>query len=192
MATRPTRRLLFVALAGGLTLVLAACSSTSNPSATTTTTTTSASTGSTNSAGAGSTTSTSSGTTVTSVTLAPETATATEFLSPSKNISCEIDFNFGPSAQSQTLCLTLSPARSVVLRTDGSLTECSGQSCLSNAGEGTPTLAYGQSITLGPFSCQSSAAGITCTLHMGAGFRIASSGVTPQGGATVAASATTG
>ena len=85
----------------------------------------------------------------TSGTLAPETATGTEFLSPSKNISCEIDADFGPSSQSQTLCLTISPPRSVVLKTDGSLTECSGQQCLSNAGENTPTLAYGQSITLG-------------------------------------------
>jgi hypothetical protein len=90
------------------------------------------------------------------------------------------------------LCLTLSPARSVVLKTDASLVECNGQSCLSNAGEITPTLAYGQSITLGPFSCLSSRAGIKCTLQSGAGFLIATSGVTPQGDATVAASATTG
>ena len=72
------------------------------------------------------------------------------------------------------------------------LTECNGQSCLSNAGENTPTLAYGQSITLGPFTCASSTAGIRCTLQSGSGFLIAASGVTPQAGATVAASATTG
>jgi hypothetical protein len=190
MANRSTHRSVFVTLAGGLGLVLAACSSTSNPPATTTTT--SASSNHSTSGAGHSTTSTSSGTTVTSGTLAPQTATETEFLSPSKNISCEIDSNFGPSAQSQVLCLTLSPARSVVLKTDASLTECSGQNCLSNAGLNTPTLAYGQSITLGPFSCQSSTAGITCTLQSGAGFLIAASGVTPQGNATVAPSTTTG
>jgi hypothetical protein len=184
VATRLVRRLLFTTLAGGLALVLAACSSTSNPPATTTTTTTASSTSPSSGAG-GSTTSTSS-TTVTSGTLTPQTATGTEFYSPSKNISCEIDSDFGPSAQSQVLCLTISPARSVVLKTDASLTECTGQACLSNAGVNTPVLAYGQSITLGPFSCQSSTAGITCTLPSGAGFLIASSGVTPRGGATVA------
>jgi hypothetical protein len=187
MANRPTRGLLFIAFVGGSALVLAACSSTSNPPATTTTTSASSSSGA-----AGSTTSTSSGTTVTSGTLAPQTSTSSEFYSPSKNISCEIDANFGTSSQSQVLCLTLSPARSVVLMTDSSLTECNGQSCLSNAGVNTPTLAYGQSITLGPFSCISSTAGIKCTLQSGAGFLISTSGVTPQGGATVAASATTG
>ncbi len=158
--------------------MLAACSATSTPSATSTS----------SSASAGSTTSSSGGTTVTSGTLAPETATETEFLSPSKNISCEIDANFGPTSQSQTLCLTISPPRSVVLKTDASLTECNGQQCLSNAGENTPTLAYGLSITLGPFSCHSSTAGITCTLQSGAGFLIAASGITPQGTATVTSS----
>ncbi len=190
MANPPARRLLLIAFAGGLILVLAGCSSTRNPSATSTTTSTS--TSSSSSGAAGSTTSTSSGTTVTSGTLTPQTATSSEFLSPSKNISCEIDSDFGPRSQSQVLCLTLNPARSVVLDTDASLTECNGQSCLSNAGENTPTLAYGQSITLGPFSCRSSTAGITCTLQSGAGFLLAASGVTPQGGATVAASAITG
>ena len=103
-----------------------------------------------------------------------------------KNISCEMNFNFAPSGQTQVLCLTINPPRSVVLKTDASLTECSGQQCLSNAGENTPILAYGQSITLGPFSCQSSTAGIRCTLQSGAGFLISTSGVTPQGSATVA------
>jgi hypothetical protein len=188
VAIRPARRVPIAALAGGLALVLAACSNTSNPSATTTTTTASITNPS---SGLGrSTTSTSSGTIVTSGTLTPQTATVTEFYSPSKNISCEIDSDFGPSAQSQVLCLTLTPARSVVLKTDASLTECTGQQCLSNAGLNTPVLAYGQSITLGAFSCQSSTAGIACTLQSGAGFLIAASGVTPKGGATVAAVAT--
>src|SRR5271154_4988618 len=128
---------------------LAACSSSPAPSSSSTTLSTSA---------ASSTTprSTTSSTSETSGTLVPQTSTGTEFLSPSKNISCEIDSNFGPSAITSTLCLTISPPKSVTLKTDSSLTECTGVNCLSNAGTNTPTLAYGQSITLGPFSCASS------------------------------------
>jgi hypothetical protein len=119
--------------------------------------------------------------------LVPQTSTGTEFYSPSKNISCEIDDNFGPSAITSTLCLTISPPKSVTLKTDSSLTECSGVNCLSNAGTNTPTLAYGQSITLGPFTCVSSTAGVKCTLVSGDGFLISSSAVTALGNAKVAA-----
>jgi len=115
----------------------------------------------------------------------PQSSTGTEFYSPSKNISCEIDFNFGPSSLTSTLCLTISPPKSVTLGTDGSLTECSGQNCLSNAGVNTPTLAYGQSITLGPFTCASSTAGMKCTLASGDGFLISSSAITALGNAKV-------
>jgi hypothetical protein len=68
---------------------------------------------------------------------------------------------------------------------DGSLTECTGVNCLSNAGVNTPTLAYGQSITLGPFTCASSTAGIKCTVASGDGFLISSSVTTALGNATV-------
>ena len=93
--------------------------------------------------------STTSSTSQTSGTLVPQTPTGTEFLSPSKNISCEIDYNFGPSAITSTLCLTISPPKSVTLGPTAALTECTGVDCLSNAGTNTPTLAYGMSITLG-------------------------------------------
>src|SRR5271163_4536516 len=146
-----------------LAVALSACSSSPSPSSSaTTTTTTSAAT------------STTSSTSRTTGTLLPQTSTGTEFLSPSKNISCEIDDNFGPSAITSTLCLTISPPKSVTLDTAGSLTECTGDECLSNAGENTPTLGYGMSITLGPFTCASSTAGIKCTLASGAGFQISS------------------
>ncbi len=171
--------LLALTVAAVFSLVFAACSNTSTPSSS-----------------SSSSTSTSSKTTTSSsatpATLVPQTATGTEFYSPSKNISCEIDYNFGTSSLTQTLCLTLSPPKSVVLKTDGSLTECSGQQCLSNAGENTPTLAYGSVITLGPFTCQSSAAGVKCTLTSGAGFVISSSAITPQGSATVSTGAASG
>ncbi len=129
--------------------------------------------------------SSSTSTSVTNATLLPQTPTGTEFLSPSKNISCEIDYNFGPSSLTSTLCLTISPPRSVTLKTDSSLTECSGVQCLSNAGVGTPTLPYDSAIHLGPFACQSSTAGVKCTLANGDGFLISSSAVTPVGNATV-------
>jgi len=61
----------------------------------------------------------------------------------------------------------------------------------TNAGENTPTLGYGMSITLGPFTCASSTAGITCTLGNGDGFRISSTAVTPLGSSTLALATTT-
>ena len=94
----------------------------------------------------------------------------------------------GSSATTSALCLTISPPKSVTLKTDSSLTECTGVNCLSNAGTNTPTLAYGQSITLGPFTCASSTAGIKCTLANGDGFLISSSATTALGNAKVAAS----
>jgi hypothetical protein len=164
---------------------LAACSN--GPSNDATTSTTGASTTSTTGA---STTSTSGApsTTTTVGTLVPQAPTTTEFVSPSGNISCEIDNNFGQSGITSTLCLTFSPARSVTLKTDSSLTECTGQQCLSNAGLGTPTLHYGQSITLGPFTCSSATSGITCMLGNGDGFLIAKGGVTALGNAKVTSS----
>jgi hypothetical protein len=117
--------------------------------------------------------------------LAPQTPTTTEFLSPSKNISCEIDYNFGSGMITQTLCLTFMPPQSAVLKTDSSVTKCTGQQCLSNGALGTPTLGYGQTITLGPFTCASSTAGMACTLGNGNGFLISTSGITAVGGAII-------
>jgi hypothetical protein len=156
----------------GCALTLAACSGgPSSPSASSTTSTSSSGT-----------TSTTSGT---SGTLVPQTSSSTEFFSPSKNISCEID-NGASSAMTGAFCLTMSPPKSVQLKSDSTLTECTGVSCLGNAGENTPTLAYGQSISLGPFTCASSTAGITCTLANGDGFLISSSATTALGSATIA------
>ena len=78
----------------------------------------------------------------------------------------------------------------MTLGADGTLTECTGVSCLSNAGLNTPTLAYGMSITLEPFTCSSSTAGIKCTLADGDGFLISSSAIMALGDAKVAAPTT--
>ena len=182
-------RLLILA-AGAVTL--AACSSSPSPSSSSTSTTTTAATTTTSQSTTSSTArSTTSTTSQTSGTLVPQTSTGTEFLSPSKNISCEIDSNFGPSAITSALCLTISPPKSVTLGADGTLTECTGVTCLSNAGENTPTLGYGMSITLAPFTCSSSTAGVKCTLADGDGFLISSAGTMALGAAKVAAATTT-
>jgi hypothetical protein len=157
-------------------LALAACSSSTSSAPTSTSTSSQAGT--------------TSSTTQTSGTLVPQTTTSTEFYSPSKNISCEIDNKLGPSALTSALCLTLSPPKSVTLQPDSSLHECAGVSCLSNAGVDTPTLAYGQSITLGPFTCASSSAGMKCMLANGDGFLISTTATTALGNAKVAAGST--
>jgi hypothetical protein len=163
-------------------LAAAACSSSpSNSASSTTASTVSRS---------GHPTTTTGAVTTTTGTLLPQTASVTEFYSPSKNISCEIDSATGPAGVNQALCLTLSPAQSATLTASGTLTKCSGQTCLSNAGENTPTLNYGVSITLGSITCLSMAAGMKCTLSSRAGFTIASSGITPLGNVTVTTSTT--
>jgi hypothetical protein len=169
--------------------LLAACSSGGSGSSDQTTTSTTASSSASGSASSGKATTTTTG--ATSPTLVPQTATSTGFFSPSKNISCEIDNNFGSTMTTQALCLTFSPAQSAVLDTDNTVTTCSGQQCLSNAGDNTPTLHYGQSITLGPFTCASSTTGMRCALASGSGFFISSSGIRAVGSATITSTTTT-
>jgi len=105
-----------------------------------------------------------------------QTANGGEFLSPSGNISCEIDYQ--QAGLTQAYCQTAAPARSVTMTATGSYTSCSGQQCLGNSGDDTPTLAYGTATGVGPFRCESAAAGITCTAD-GKGFQISTSGITP-------------
>jgi len=107
-----------------------------------------------------------------------QTATAGEFFSPTKNISCEID---DTTSLRQVYCQTISPPRSVTMTVDGSLDQCTGQQCLGNAGENTPTLPYGSATGTGPFRCVSTSAGVTCTVTSGKGFEIAAGGISPVG-----------
>jgi hypothetical protein len=143
--------------------LLAACSSTPAPSATSTT------------RSAGTTAVTTNGTTAT---IPLQTATAGEFFSPTKNISCEID---DTASLRQVYCETMSPPRSVTMTVDGTLSQCAGQQCLGNAGENTPTLPYGSATGTGPFRCTSTSAGVTCTVTSGKGFKIAADGISPVG-----------
>ncbi len=105
-----------------------------------------------------------------------ETATGGEFVSPSGNISCEV--NYHRLGLTEVYCQTGTPARSVTMSATGRYTTCTGQQCLGNPGAGTPALAYGTATGAGPFRCISTAAGITCTAN-GKGFRISTTGITP-------------
>jgi hypothetical protein len=97
-----------------------------------------------------------------------------EFLSPSGNISCEIDNGY--IGLHQVYCQTISPPESVVLSLTGTIKVCKGQQCLGNPGVNTPVLAYGRSTGSGPFRCLSTTAGVTCTAGA-KGFQISRSGI---------------
>ena len=112
-----------------------------------------------------------------SATLVPmQTAAGGEFVSPSGNISCEVDYH--KAGLTMVFCQTVTPARSVSMGVAGKYTTCAGQQCLGNPGTGTPTLAYGTATGVGPFRCESAATGVTCTAD-GMGFRYSASGITP-------------
>ncbi len=81
-----------------------------------------------------------------------------EFLSPSGNISCEIDNGY--IGLHQVYCQTISPPESVVLSLTGTFKVCKGQQCLGNPAVNTPVLAYGRSTGSGPFRCLSNTAGV--------------------------------
>ena len=100
------------------------------------------------------------------------------FYSPSHAISCEIDYQ-RQGIPDSTYCQINSAqlAQSTHMDATGTYSVCSGQSCLGNPGLGQATLAYGESIGLGPFGCRSEVSGVTCTVSSGCGFAISSSGI---------------
>jgi uncharacterized protein DUF6636 len=112
--------------------------------------------------------------------ICPQVGEFCGFYSPSHRIDCEIDTG-GRTGPDSLYCKTLQPARSASMDDRGTVTTCSGQSCLGDAAEGTPTLAYGQTVSLGPFQCLSARTGVTCTAAHGHGFVISTAGVTPVG-----------
>jgi hypothetical protein len=106
----------------------------------------------------------------------PESVDA--FLSPLGNINCEIAIPARPTVAS---CELGTPAQSVSMSETGVLTDCSGDQCLGNVGAGIPALDYGQSTSVGIFTCLSEATGVTCTVPGGKGFKISESGVSAVG-----------
>ena len=105
---------------------------------------------------------------------AGQTVSVNEFRSPTGNISCEL--NYHHDVTDDVRCQTFSPMQSVTMSTTGAFTTCTGNDCVGNPGEGTPTLAYGQTTVIGPFTCMSASGGVTCSAA-GKGFQISSAGV---------------
>ena len=98
------------------------------------------------------------------------------FLSPSRNISCEMHTDGGPAS---AYCQSASSIQSVSMNANGDFTPCSGNQCMGDPALDTPTLAYGQTARLGPFACLSETDGVTCTVASGRGFVISRDGVVP-------------
>jgi hypothetical protein len=108
------------------------------------------------------------------------TASECAFLSPSRNISCEVNYQRS-GLSDDAYCQTMEPPQSVQLSPTGVVAPCKGTSCLGNPAENTPTLAYDQTASLGPFSCTSRQDGVTCTVSGGKGFTISNAGIASVG-----------
>lgn len=102
------------------------------------------------------------------------------FYSPSHRIDCEINTG-GRTGSDSVYCKTVDPPQSVQMDNTGVFQSCTGQSCLGDAPPGIPTLAYGKSVALAPFSCLSEVAGVTCTAAGDVGFTISTRGIATAG-----------
>ena len=111
--------------------------------------------------------------------LACYSGTSCYFLSPSRNLSCEMHTDTGPAT---AYCQSNSAVQSVTMDANGNITPCSGNECMGDPALGTPILAYGQAARLGPFTCLSETDGMTCTVASGRGFVISRDGVAPATG----------
>ena len=169
------RRVAVVGLAVSGAAVFAGCSSNSTATTTTSAPVTSTTAPASTSTAPSTTTATTTTTTSTAATLPPQTATQGAFYSPSKNISCELDF--GGATGQAAYCFSMNPPQNATMQPSGAVQQCHGQSCLSNPGLNTPVLPYGTSMTLGPYTCLSETTGVTCRIATGTGFTISTSGI---------------
>jgi hypothetical protein len=114
------------------------------------------------------------------------------FVSPSGNIFCQIEFqNPSASGPDSAVCNSLSVREAGSVVADGEVYICPYEnavgirkmerSCEGNPAPGTPTLAYGQAVTLGPYTCLSEVDGVTCTVPSGRGFTASRSGISQVG-----------
>ena len=101
------------------------------------------------------------------------------FYTPSRYTNCEIDWH-RDTLKDQVFC-DVGQSRSVTMDVAGIFSVCSVGGCVGNAGLGTPTLAYGQSAALGPFTCSSAMSALTCTVVSGRGFTASRSGIVAVG-----------
>jgi hypothetical protein len=106
---------------------------------------------------------------------ATTTAHGSVFLSPSKNIGCEEDFQF-THLGAATLCQTLAPPQSVTITATGAIEKCSGVACVGHPAGNTPVMPYMTSATAGPFLCASRFDGVACSAA-GRAFLISRSGI---------------
>jgi Permease for cytosine/purines, uracil, thiamine, allantoin len=113
----------------------------------------------------------------------PGTATSVEFRSPIPDfgISCSM-------AEASVVCQSGLPQHRVSMGLDGQLKSCSNGTSATNACHigippaGTPTLAYGNQVTVGPFRCRSEQAGVMCiVIKSGKGFLFNNNGASPVG-----------
>ena len=104
------------------------------------------------------------------------TRTAVTFISPSRNISCQI---YDRKRTAYVYCQSRRRPHSVRMNLAGRFTVCRGVHCLGLPGSsGAPPLSYGRQITVGRFSCRSRQAGVRCTvIRSGKGFLIDRAGV---------------
>jgi hypothetical protein len=86
------------------------------------------------------------------------TATTAVFYSPDRKVSCEMA---DPDTNGYYVYCNASGLHAVTLGPDGHATICD-TGCLGMEPPATPTLAYGQQITVGRFQCTSAISGITC------------------------------
>ena len=80
--------------------------------------------------------------------------------SPSGNLECEVADRY--AGVTNVLCQSFKRPQSVSMGPSGVLKICRGDRCLSNGPEGTVTLAYGKSRTVGRFRCTSLRSGMRC------------------------------
>lgn len=102
-----------------------------------------------------------------------------EFVSPTRNVSCEIDWH-RVGLPPRVDCQTLAPPRSVRLSASGAVAVCTGARCVGNPAENAEVLPYLTSLRVGPFLCASRLDGVACSARTSA-FLIARAGITRYG-----------
>jgi hypothetical protein len=97
------------------------------------------------------------------------------FFSPTKNLSCEMDYRPGARI---TFCQSLKLPHAATMNRLGGVHVCRGERCLGNPPENTSVLPYGRSVTVGPFRCTSLTSGVRCVvIELRKGFLIDRVGV---------------
>ncbi|QTE30451.1 hypothetical protein [Pengzhenrongella sicca] len=114
----------------------------------------------------------------------PSTDAGSTFALPSGNIACEITADAAtctianttaPAAEAPDCAGSVGPVLTVTA--EGADTPCVEGALPGAAAPGTPVLEYGQSMTVGEFTCTSSSTGVTCKHDpTGKGFKLAKAG----------------